>query len=124
MADLRLIEKVIRQRVIVLAGQFKGCDIECDAKGRYGKIRVAKDDRPVHFEIALEDNNFDVSDIKTRALTLAQDAPVTILVPDQDDILDQIKQENMFLESVNQITTLVYGKSGEVLQICADLPRK
>jgi hypothetical protein len=124
MADLRLIEKVIRQRVIVLACQFRGCDIECDAKGRYGKIRVARDDKPVHFEMVLEENNFDLSDIKARALTLAQEAPVTILVPDQDDILDQIKQENMLLESVNQITALVYGKSGEVLEMFADLPRK
>jgi len=124
MADLRLIEKVIRQRVIVLACQFRGCDIECDAKGRYGKIHVAKDDKPVHFEMALEENNFDVSDIKARALTLAHEAPVTILVPDQGDILNQIKQENMFSESVNQITTLVYGKSGEVLEMCADLPRE
>lgn len=124
MADLRLIEKVIRQRVIELACQFRGCDIECDAKGRYGKIRVARDDKPVHFEMILEENNFDVPDIKTRALTLAQEAPVTILVPYQDDILDQIKQENMFLESVNQITALVYGKSGEVLEVFADFPRK
>ena len=124
MADLRLIEKVIRQRVIVLACQFRGCDIECDAKGRYGKIRVAKDDKPVHFEMVLEENNFDIPDIKARALTLAQEAPVTILVPNQNDILDQIKQVDMFLDSMNQITALVYGKSGEVLEIRADLPRK
>jgi len=119
MADLRLIEKVIRQRVIVLACQFRGCDIECDAKGRYGKIRVARDDKPVHFEMVLEENNFDVPDIKARALTLAQEAPVTILVPDQEGILDQIKQEDTLLESVNQVTTLVYGKSGEVLEVPA-----